>query len=61
MVVDYDTEHFLGLRTETALVRFFGRNAWGAPVGVAVHDFAPGADAEATTAAWDGWLEKVYA
>jgi uncharacterized protein YndB with AHSA1/START domain len=61
VVVDYDTEHFLGLRTETALVRFFGRNAWGAPVGVAVHDFAPGADAEATTAAWDGWLEKVYA
>ena len=30
-------------------------------MGVAVHDFAPGADAEATTAAWDAWLEKVYA
>lgn len=61
VVVDYATEHFLGLRTESALIRFFGRNAWGAPVGVAVHDFAPGADGAATTAAWDGWLEKVYA
>ena len=26
-VVDCDAEHFLGLRTETALIRFFGRNA----------------------------------
>ncbi|MYV45755.1 SRPBCC domain-containing protein [Streptomyces sp. SID2888] len=59
-VVDYRTPYFIGLRTDHALVRFFGRNRWGAPVGISVHDFAPGADAGADEAAWRGWLDEVY-
>ena len=47
-VVDFRNPYFLGLRSESALIRFFGRNHWGAPVGISVHDFAPDADAKAT-------------
>ena len=59
-VVDYRNPYFIGLRTDDALVRFFGRNHWGAPVGISVHDFAPDADAGANEAAWQGWLNGVY-
>jgi uncharacterized protein YndB with AHSA1/START domain len=59
--IDYVRPNFVGLRTKDALVRVFGRNAFGAPVGIAVHDFAPGADADATTARWTSWLDTVYA
>ncbi|MEU6320199.1 SRPBCC domain-containing protein [Streptomyces sp. NPDC047009] len=60
-VVDYRNPYFLGLRTDDALIRFFGRNHWGAPVGISVHDFAPGADAKVNEAAWQEWLNAVYA
>jgi hypothetical protein len=60
-VVDYHNPYFLGLRTDDALIRFFGRNHWGAPVGISVHDFAPGADAKVNEAAWQEWLNAVYA
>ncbi|MET7596281.1 SRPBCC family protein [Streptomyces sp. NPDC004082] len=60
-VVDYRNPYFIGLRTDDALYRFFGRNHWGAPVGVSVHDFAPGADAKGTETAWRGWLDGVFA
>ncbi|MFJ9905628.1 SRPBCC domain-containing protein [Streptomyces sp. NPDC101152] len=60
-VVDFRNPYFLGLRTESALIRFFGRNHWGAPVGISVHDFAPDADAKATETAWQTWLDGVYA
>lgn len=60
-VVDYRTPHFLGLRTDDALYRFFGRNAWGAPVGFSVHLFAPDADTEKVEQAWTGWLSGVFA
>ena len=61
-VVDYVHPHFVGLRTAEQLVRVFGRNAFGAPVGVAVHDFATdAAPAERTQAAWEQWLAGVYA
>ncbi|MCW7943219.1 ATPase [Streptomyces hygroscopicus] len=60
-VVDYHNPYFIGLRTDNALIRFFGRNHWGAPVGISVHDFAPGADAKANEAAWQGWLTEVFA
>ncbi|GHJ38387.1 SRPBCC domain-containing protein [Streptomyces sp. TS71-3] len=60
-VVDYRTPHFIGLRTGTALYRFFGRNHWGAPVGVTVHNFAAGADGERNGAAWEAWLGGVFA
>ncbi|MDX3312563.1 SRPBCC domain-containing protein [Streptomyces sp. NPDC054884] len=59
-VLDYRNPYFLGLRTDTALVRVFGRGRWGAPVGVSVHDFAPDADAGATGKAWQDWLNSVF-
>ncbi|MFI1026563.1 SRPBCC domain-containing protein [Streptomyces sp. NPDC020951] len=59
-VLDYRNAYFIGLRTDTALIRVFGRNHWGAPVGVSVHDFAPDADAQANEAAWQGWLNGVF-
>ncbi|MEV1067827.1 SRPBCC domain-containing protein [Streptomyces sp. NPDC050263] len=59
-VLDYRDAYFIGLRTDTALIRVFGRNHWGAPVGVSVHDFAPDADAEANRDAWQGWLNAVF-
>ena len=59
--VDFSNENFLGLRTATAMYRFFGRNAFGAPVGMSIHDFSGSEDSEATAKAWGGFLEKVYA
>ncbi|MEU6095664.1 SRPBCC domain-containing protein [Streptomyces sp. NPDC047079] len=60
-VLDFRNAYFIGLRTEGALIRFFGRNHWGAPVGISVHDFAPDADAKANELAWQQWLDGVYA
>ncbi|KDA43122.1 SRPBCC domain-containing protein [Frankia sp. B2] len=60
-VVDYLHPHFLGLRTGDGLYRFFGRNAFGAPIGIALHLFAPGADQAKTTQAWTDWLQDVFA
>jgi uncharacterized protein YndB with AHSA1/START domain len=60
-VVDFRNPYFIGLRTDDALIRFFGRNHWGAPVGISVHDFAPGADAQADERAWKGWLNAAFA
>ncbi|MFE9306732.1 SRPBCC domain-containing protein [Streptomyces sp. NPDC088353] len=60
-VLDYRSPYFIGLRTDDALVRLFGRNHWGAPVGVSVHDFAPDADAKANELAWREWLDGVCA
>jgi uncharacterized protein YndB with AHSA1/START domain len=60
-VVDFRSRHFIGLRTDTALYRFFGRNHFGAPVGISVHDFAPQADAKHTEVTWRDWLHRLYA
>ncbi|MFC8199577.1 SRPBCC domain-containing protein [Streptomyces sp. NPDC057298] len=59
-VLDYRDPYFIGLRTDDALIRFFGRNHWGAPVGISVHDFAPDADAERNETAWQGWLDHAF-
>ena len=59
--VDFANENFLGLRTADTMYRFFGRNAFGAPVGMTVHDFSGSGDTAATAKAWAGFLEKVYA
>ncbi|WP_155054957.1 SRPBCC family protein [Streptomyces blattellae] len=59
-VVDFRNPCFLGLRTDDALIRFFGRNHWGYMVGMSVHDFAPGADAAADEDMWKGWLDGVF-
>jgi hypothetical protein len=53
-VVDYRDRTMVGVRGENELVRVWGRDAWGWPVGVSVHSFAGPAD-EA------GWREKVGA
>ena len=52
-VVDYATANFLGIRTSNALYRFFGRNAFGMPVGMSIHIFDPTIDPAATRAAWE--------
>ncbi|GAA1957668.1 SRPBCC domain-containing protein [Amycolatopsis minnesotensis] len=57
--VDYCTPNFLGVRTEDALYRFFGRNAFGWPIAVGRHLFAPGANAAEEP--WRDWLTEVYA
>jgi uncharacterized protein YndB with AHSA1/START domain len=59
--VDFANENFLGLRTADTMYRFFGRNAFGAPVGMTVHDFSGRGDSEATAKAWGDYLGKVYA
>jgi hypothetical protein len=60
-VVDYLAPQFIGLRTDDGLYRFFGRNAWGMPIGLGHHLFAGGVDQEKTTRAWRAWLERVLA
>ncbi|MFE9766311.1 SRPBCC domain-containing protein [Streptomyces sp. NPDC005808] len=59
-VLDYRDPYFIGLRTDSALIRFFGRNHWDAPVGISIHDFAPDADGKRNEAAWQGWLNGVF-
>ena len=41
------------------LHRFFGRNAWGGPVGMSIHHFGD-VDVDAATRAWSDWLNGVY-
>lgn len=58
-IVDYSTPHFVGLRTDTTLIRFFGRDAFGGPVGITVHEFG-----DAGTAVADelrSWLAGLFA
>ena len=59
-VVDCATDRFLGVRTGDALYRFFGRNAFGGPVGMSIHHFGD-VDADAATRDWSEWLNGLYA
>ncbi|EYF00460.1 hypothetical protein [Chondromyces apiculatus] len=59
-VVDYLHPAFLGLRTRDGLYRFFGRNAWGWPIGMSLHLFAEGIDAKHTEQAWRTWLDETF-
>lgn len=59
-VLDFRTPYFIGLRTDDALYRFFGRNHFGRRVGVTVHDFAAHADAKRAEPAWRDWLTRLY-
>jgi hypothetical protein len=56
--IDYEQPNFLGARTDDGLYRFFGRNAFGSPVGMSIHLFGGGVDAGAVTEEWQGWLER---
>jgi hypothetical protein len=60
-VVDYLTPNFIGVRTEDALYRFYGRNVWGWPVGIGHHLFAENADKDKAEKAWTAWLNGLYA
>jgi hypothetical protein len=60
-VIDYRQPNFLGARTDDGLYCFFGRNAFGGPVGMSIHLFGEGVDVEAVTAAWQGWLDSALA
>lgn len=51
-IVDYVHPHFIGVRSEDALYRFFGRNAFGSPVAMSIHAFADGADGEQLQRVW---------
>jgi hypothetical protein len=57
-VADYVTDAFLGVRSADALYRFYGRDAWGFPVGAAHHLFGDGAGSEQ---AWSDWLNEIFA
>ena len=59
-VVDYLRPNFLGVRTDQALYRFFGRNAFGGPVGMSIHHFGNGVDPHAAATTWRQWLATVY-
>ncbi|WP_327694071.1 SRPBCC family protein [Streptomyces sp. NBC_00459] len=62
-VVDFRNPYFIGLRTDRGLTRFFGRNHWGYPVGISLHDFTPGAESgeiKECEAAWQDWLNGVF-
>jgi hypothetical protein len=60
-VVDYLHPNFIGLRTDDGLYRFFGRNAFDAPVEVTMHLFADHVDEDKTQQAWQSWVDQVYA
>jgi hypothetical protein len=60
-VVDYAKPNFLGLRTAHAMYRFFGRDAFGGPVGMSIHHFGDNVDAEQTTKTWQNWLNAALA
>jgi hypothetical protein len=60
-VVDYLRPAFIGVRTPDALYCFFGRNAFGGPVGMAIHSFARGIDAEKSKQDWQQWLNTALA
>ncbi|MDD0856683.1 hypothetical protein NHF46_00540 [Arthrobacter alpinus] len=60
-VVDYLDPNFVGLRTEDAMYRFFDRNAFGAVMGMTIHLFADGADADTAGDAWGAWFNGLYA
>ena len=56
--VDYLAENFVGLRAQDAMYRFYGRNAFGGPVGLSEHHFAT--DAAEHEQGWTDWLQSVY-
>ncbi|MFH8611290.1 SRPBCC domain-containing protein [Streptomyces sp. NPDC018029] len=59
-VIDFRSPHFIGLRADETLHRFFGRGRFGDRVGVSVHDFGAHADAKRTELAWQDWLDHLY-
>jgi hypothetical protein len=59
--VDYTQPNFLGIRSSNALYRFFGRNAFGQPVGMSIHMFASVDDPDGIKQHWQQWLDSSLA
>jgi uncharacterized protein YndB with AHSA1/START domain len=59
-VVDYLTPAFLGVRSADALYRFYGRDAWGWPIGLGHHFFAERVDHAEAEQAWSMWLNGLF-
>jgi hypothetical protein len=60
VTIDYLVPEFVGLRGPDALYCFFGRNFFGAPVGISHHLFAAGIDQATTERVWTDWLNGLY-
>lgn len=60
-VLDFRNPYFIGLRTGDTMYRIFGRNHFGATVGLSVHDFGSGASAEDLARTAESWLAATYA
>ena len=58
-VIAWSSPEFLGVRSADAFLRVYGRDAWGWPVGVALHHFGGGVDAAAEGEALRVWLDEV--
>lgn len=50
--VDYLAPNFAGLRTDDALIRIFGRDAWDWPIGISLHLFGDPADEARIERSW---------
>ncbi|MDA0637340.1 hypothetical protein OUY22_28385 [Nonomuraea sp. MCN248] len=60
-VLDLHDDAFIGVRTEDALYRVFGRNRFGSPVALGVYEYGVQARPERDSAnAWAGWLRELY-
>jgi hypothetical protein len=60
-VVDYLRPNFMGVRTADALYCFFGRNAFGGPVALTVHQFSNGIDPDKIKHMWQEYLNATLA
>lgn len=59
--VDFHNEYFIGLRTDDALIRVFGRNHFGAPVAVGIYHYGIDPAYDESGAPWQRWLGELYA
>jgi uncharacterized protein YndB with AHSA1/START domain len=57
-VVDIRNDHYLGIRTPDALVRFHERSAIGMAVAVGHHEMNADADSKALAETWRTWLAE---
>ncbi len=58
--VDYHTDAFLGVLADNGLYRFYLRDHWGWPVGIAHHVFDGRLTGAEVREAWSDWLTGVF-
>lgn len=60
-VLDFHDDAFIGVRTEDALYRVFGRNHFGSPVALGGYEYGVQARSEQDSVqSWSGWLRDLY-